>query len=66
MTKRLVTPQPERLQYIRYAFAQGSRVREVARLTTIDPGSCTSSRKLPTLQRDRRTDRRRHHAGTAA
>ncbi len=37
LTYRLVTPQPERLSYIRFAFARGMSVREVARLTTMDP-----------------------------
>ena len=37
LTQRLVTPQPERLSYIRYAFRMGQSVREVARTTTMDP-----------------------------
>src|SRR3569623_1780146 len=37
LTQRLVTPHPERLAYIRYAFEKGMTVREVARLTTMDP-----------------------------
>jgi carbamoyl-phosphate synthase large subunit len=37
LTQRLVTPQPERLNYIRYAFKRGMSVREVARLTSMDP-----------------------------
>jgi carbamoyl-phosphate synthase large subunit len=37
LTQRLVTPQPDRLSYIRYAFERGMSVREVARLTTMDP-----------------------------
>src|ERR1700744_5224761 len=37
LTQRLVTPQPERLSYIRYAFRQGLSVREVARMTSMDP-----------------------------
>jgi carbamoyl-phosphate synthase large subunit len=37
LTQRLVTPHPERLTYIRYAFERGMTVREVARLTTMDP-----------------------------
>ena len=37
LTQRLVTPQPERLDYIRYAFRRGQSVREVARTTTMDP-----------------------------
>ncbi len=37
LTQRLVTPHPERLTYIRYAFERGMTVREVARLTGMDP-----------------------------
>ena len=37
LIQRLVTPQPERLSYIRFAFERGMTVREVARLTGIDP-----------------------------
>ncbi|MGA7350001.1 MAG: carbamoyl-phosphate synthase large subunit [Acidobacteriaceae bacterium] len=37
MTQRLVTAQPERLNYIRFAFREGHSVREVARMTSMDP-----------------------------
>src|SRR5579864_6169806 len=37
LTQRLVTPHPDRLAYIRYAFERGMSVREVARMTTMDP-----------------------------
>src|SRR5271169_3251375 len=37
LTQRLVTPQPERMNYIRYAFRSGLSVREVARMTSMDP-----------------------------
>jgi carbamoyl-phosphate synthase large subunit len=37
LTKRLVTPHPERLQYIRYALSLGMSVREIAQMTNIDP-----------------------------
>ena len=37
LTQRLVTPQPQRLDYIRFAFRRGMSVREVARLTSMDP-----------------------------
>ncbi|WP_260704912.1 carbamoyl-phosphate synthase large subunit [Edaphobacter flagellatus] len=37
LTQRLVTPHPERLAYVRYAFERGMTVREVARITTMDP-----------------------------
>src|SRR6201999_3474211 len=37
LTQRLVTPQPERLNYIRYGFRNGVSVREGARMTSMDP-----------------------------
>src|SRR5271170_1675259 len=37
LTQRLVTPHPERLNYVRYAFERGMTVREVARMTAMDP-----------------------------
>jgi carbamoyl-phosphate synthase large subunit len=37
LTQRLVTPQPERLNYLRFAFERGMSVREVAKLTGMDP-----------------------------
>ena len=37
LTQRLVTPHPDRFSYIRYAFEKGMSVREVARLTGMDP-----------------------------
>src|SRR6201992_928096 len=37
LMQRLVTPQPQRLDYIRYAFRTGMTVREVARITAMDP-----------------------------
>ncbi len=37
LTQRMVTPQPERLDYIRFAFRRGMTVREVARMTAMDP-----------------------------
>ena len=37
LTQKLVTAQPERLSYLRFAFQQGLSVREVARMTSMDP-----------------------------
>ena len=37
LTQMLVTPRPERLGYIRFAFERGMSVREVARLTAHGP-----------------------------
>jgi carbamoyl-phosphate synthase large subunit len=36
LTQRLVTPHPDRLAYVRYAFERGMTVREVARMTSMD------------------------------
>jgi carbamoyl-phosphate synthase large subunit len=37
LTQRLVTPHPERLTYIRYALQQGMTVKELHKMTSIDP-----------------------------
>src|ERR1700756_4621877 len=37
LTQMLVTPKPGRLDYIRFAFRRGMSVREVARMTSMDP-----------------------------
>ncbi len=37
LTQRLVTPHPERLQYIRHALGYGYSVKQVAKLTGVDP-----------------------------
>src|ERR1700759_4460088 len=37
LTHRVGTTDPERLSYIRYAFERGMTVREVARMTSMDP-----------------------------
>jgi carbamoyl-phosphate synthase large subunit len=37
LTQRLVTPHPERLSYICYALRQGHTVKELAKMTAIDP-----------------------------
>src|SRR2546425_776146 len=37
LTQRLVTPHPERLAYIRYALRQGYTVKQIAKMTSIDP-----------------------------
>src|SRR5215472_5879606 len=37
LTQRLVTPHPERLSYIRYAIRQGHTVKQIAKMTGIDP-----------------------------
>jgi carbamoyl-phosphate synthase large subunit len=37
LRQKLVTPSPERMAYLRYAFDEGMSVRDVARYTGIDP-----------------------------
>src|SRR5467141_1840468 len=37
LTKRLVTPHPERLSYVRYAIRQGHTIKQIAKMTSIDP-----------------------------
>ena len=48
LTQRLVTPHPERLTYVQYAIRQGFTIKQIAKMTSIDPGSSTSSKKLTT------------------
>ena len=51
LTQMLVTPRPERLGYIRYAFERGMSVREVARLTRMDPWFLYQLREITEAQR---------------
>ncbi len=51
LTQRLVTPQPERLNYVRFAFERGMTVREVARLTGMDPWFLYQVREISEAQR---------------
>jgi carbamoyl-phosphate synthase large subunit len=50
LTQMLVTPRPERLGYIRFAFERGMSVREAARLTTIDPWFLHQLREITLAQ----------------
>jgi len=50
LTQMLVTPRPERLGYIRFAFERGMSVREVARLTSIDPWFLHQIREITLAQ----------------
>jgi carbamoyl-phosphate synthase large subunit len=52
LTQQLVTPQPDRLNYIRFAFQRGLSVREVARLTGMDPWFLSQVREI-TLEQDK-------------
>jgi carbamoyl-phosphate synthase large subunit len=51
LTQMLVTPRPERLSYIRYAFERAMSVREVARLTKIDPWFLHQLREITQAQK---------------
>jgi carbamoyl-phosphate synthase large subunit len=37
LTQRLVTPHPERLAYVQYAIRQGFPIKQIAKMTSIDP-----------------------------
>jgi carbamoyl-phosphate synthase large subunit len=50
LTQMLVTPRPERLSYLRYAFERGMTVREVARLTGMDPWFLHQLREITLAQ----------------
>ena len=46
LTQRLVTPHPDRLSYVRYAFERGMTVREVSRMTGMDPWFLTQIKQI--------------------
>jgi len=50
LTQMLVTPKPERLGYIRFAFERGMSVRDVARLTGMDPWFLHQLREVTVAQ----------------
>src|ERR1700689_3712892 len=50
LTQMLVTPRPGRLEYIRYAFERGLSVREVARMTKMDPWFLHQIREITLAQ----------------
>ena len=50
LTQMLVTPRPERLGYLRFAFERGMSVREVARLTGMDPWFLYQLREVTVAQ----------------
>ena len=51
LTQMLVTPRPERLGYIRFAFERGMSIREVARLTGMDPWFLHQIREITLAQK---------------
>ncbi|MEZ5353601.1 MAG: carbamoyl-phosphate synthase large subunit [Bryobacteraceae bacterium] len=49
---RLITPNPDRLAYIRFAFQKGATVEEVQELTNIDPWFLRQFRDLIVLEQE--------------
>ncbi len=67
LTQMLVTPKPERLNYIRFAFERGMTVREVARLTGMDPWFLHQLREITVAQMAVSTNySRRYRCGAPA
>ena len=50
LTQRLVTPHPERLVYVQYALRQGYTVKQVARMTSIDPWFLQQLKEINDMQ----------------
>ena len=50
--QRLITPNPERLGYIRFALEQGWSVEQIHEITSIDPWFLKQLRELADLERD--------------
>jgi carbamoyl-phosphate synthase large subunit len=50
--QRLITPNPERLGYIRFALEQGWTVEQIHEITSIDPWFLKQLREMADLERD--------------
>jgi carbamoyl-phosphate synthase large subunit len=50
--QRLITPNPERLGYIRFALEQGWNVEQIHEITSIDPWFLKQLREMADLERD--------------
>src|SRR5271155_166880 len=50
LTQRLVTPHPERLSYVRYALRQGHTVKQLAKMTSIDPWFLYQLKEIDDMQ----------------
>ena len=50
--KRLITPHPDRLNYIRFALAEGYGVEEICEMTGIDPWFVSQLKSVVDLQQD--------------
>jgi len=50
IAKRLITPNPERLDYIRFAFSQGYSLEQVREMTSMDPWFLQQIMEVVTLE----------------
>ncbi len=50
LTQRLVTPHPERLTYVQYAIRQGHPIKQIAKMTSIDPWFLYQLKEINDLQ----------------
>src|SRR5438477_7789202 len=49
---RLVTPHPERLMYLRYGLREGHTIKELARITGIDPWFLHQMKEISDMQKE--------------
>ena len=52
LTHRLVTPHPERLSYLRYALHEGMTVKELHKMTGIDPWFLYQMREITAIEKE--------------
>ncbi|HVH85634.1 MAG TPA: carbamoyl-phosphate synthase large subunit [Terriglobales bacterium] len=52
LMQRLVTPHPERLMYLRFALREGHTIKELARITGIDPWFLQQMKEISEMQRE--------------
>jgi len=52
LMQRLVTPHPERLMYLRYALREGHTIKELARITGIDPWFLYQMKEISEMQKE--------------
>jgi len=52
LMQRLVTPHPERLMYLRYALREGHSIKELARITGIDPWFLQQMKEISDMQKE--------------
>jgi carbamoyl-phosphate synthase large subunit len=50
--QKLITPTPDRLNYVRFALRQGYAVREIAEMTRIDPWFLQQMKEVTSLEAD--------------